>query len=105
MASAGATVAQAVQLGMDVSGGEFALHEAESQLTQARTCVHSFSAGAMQPIIDEGLQRTRLAKQEGQRAVHEFHFRRQELWVTLGIIGALVVGLLLMIRELERRRR
>jgi predicted CXXCH cytochrome family protein len=103
-ARAQATVEEAAQLGMDVSEAEFDLHEATTQLTQARTYVHSFSLAAMQPIVEAGLQQTQQAEEQGRRAIHQFHFRRQGLWVTLGILGLLVAGLLFLIRDLERRR-
>jgi hypothetical protein len=104
VAGAEQTVAQAKSLGMETSDAEFGLHEAATKLTQARTYVHSFSVSAMQPIAEEGRQQARLAKTHGEAAVHEFHFRRQGLWVTLAILLLLLGGLLLLIREMERRR-
>jgi hypothetical protein len=104
LASAQTTVREAAQLGMDVSEAEFQLHEADTKLTQARTYVHSFSPSAMQPITQEGEERARQAADAGKQAVHEFHFRRHGLWITLLIIGFLIAGLLFKIREVERQR-
>jgi hypothetical protein len=104
LAGAEATVEQAAKLGMDVADAEFALHEASAKLTQARTYVHAFSAPAMGAIAEEGAQQARQAEGEGQRALREFRFRRQGLWVTLAILFLLVGGLLFVIRELERRQ-
>ena len=103
-AQAATVVEQAARLGMDMGEAELALQESTSKLTQARTYVHSFSAAAMQPIVDEGGQHAQQAAQEGRQAIQGFHFRRHGLWVTLVIIGLLVGGLLLLIREIERRR-
>ncbi len=97
-------VAHAAQLGMDTSDAEFEFREAETKLTQARTYVHSFSSAAMQPIVDEGLQHARLAEDHGQQAVQEFHFRRKGFWVTLMILGLLIAGLLLKIRDTDQTR-
>ena len=102
VASAKTVIADASQLGMDVSDAEFELHEAETKLTQARTYVHSFSAATMEPIVEDGLQHARRSEEEGQHAIHEFRFRRQGLWMTLLIIGLLVGGLWLKMRDLEQ---
>lgn len=103
-ASAEALVTNAAQLGMDMGDAEFEIHEAAAKLTQARTYVHSFSISNMQPILDEGVQQARKAKGQAEQAIKEFYFRRRGLWVTLGIIGLLIVGLLLKIRDVERKR-
>jgi hypothetical protein len=103
LTSAEAIVGQAAQLGMDMAEAEFELHEAKTKLTQARTYVHSFSLPTMQPIADQGAQHARLAEQQGEQAIREFHFRRHGLWVVLGILALLIVGLILLLRQIERR--
>ena len=102
MASAKLTVSHASQLGMDVGDAEFELNEATTQLTQARTYVHSFSASTMEPIAEEGVRHAQRAEEQGAKAIHEFHFRRQGLWVTLAILAFVVCGLFLMMREIGR---
>ena len=104
LANAEGALAQAARLGMDVSEAEFEVHEATAKLTQARTYVHAFSPAAMHPIVEEGLSHADAAAQQGQHAIEESRFRRRGLWVTLAIIGFLVGGLLLLLRDLERRR-
>ena len=104
VAGAERVVAQAAALGMDTSDAEFALHEATTKLTQARTYVHSFSFSTMEPIAAEGVQDARQAETQGEHAIHEFHFRRQGLWITLAILLLLLGGLFLAVRELERRQ-
>lgn len=100
LATAQANVGKASQLGMDVAEAEFTLREAESKLTQTRTYVHTFSPEAMQPIAEEGIKKAREADREGREAIEQFHFRRHGLWVTLIIIGVLLTGLILKIRDL-----
>lgn len=102
LGQAKASATLAAQLGMDVGDEEFELHAALNQLTQARAYVHSFSAAALEPIVDEGLQQARRSDEGSRKAIHEFHFRRHGLWLTLVIIICLVGGLWLVIRELER---
>jgi predicted CXXCH cytochrome family protein len=104
MAGAEATVKDAERLGMDVSEAAYELREAFTQLTQARTYVHSFSASTMAPIAQEGERHAQAAQAQGQRAIQEHRFRRHGLWLTLLIIGLLVLGLWLKLRDLERRR-
>ncbi|MBI2885150.1 MAG: cytochrome c3 family protein [Candidatus Omnitrophica bacterium] len=102
IAGAEATVKQAGRLGMDVSEAEFELREAETKLTQTRAYVHAFSPSALQPIAEEGQRHARAAEEHGVAAIHEFHFRREGLWITLAVLGLLIAGLLLWIRDLER---
>jgi hypothetical protein len=97
-----AVVTHAAQLGMDMGESEFELNEAQAQLTHARTYVHSFASAAIEPIADEGIRHAQIAKEQGEQAIHEFHFRRQGLWVTLLIVGLIVFGLLLRIRDLDK---
>ncbi|MBI2094537.1 MAG: hypothetical protein HYT88_07470, partial [Candidatus Omnitrophica bacterium] len=104
VAGAEGIVTHAAKLGMDTADAEFALHEAASQLTQARTYVHSFSFPMMEPIAAEGIRHTRQAEEQGRQAVHEFHFRRQGLWTTLVILALVIIGIVLMIREMEQTR-
>jgi hypothetical protein len=96
-----AVVKQAAELGMDMGDAEYALHDANTKLTQTRTYVHAFSPEAMQAPAQEGLHGAQQAEQEGKNAIHEFQFRRQGLWLTLLILILLVGGLLLVIREME----
>lgn len=105
LSSAEAVVTKAERLGMDVNEAVFELHEAEAKLTQARTYVHSFSADAMQPLAEAGLEHAQRAQAQGDEAVEAFDFRRHGLWVTLAIIGLLVAGLLLKIRDIDRSSR
>ncbi len=98
-------VAQAAALGMDVSEAEYALHEAQTKLTQARTYVHAFAPSAVEPIAEEGAQQARAAERQGAEAVQQFHFRRQGLWVTLGLLILVLLGLWLALRDLERKDR
>lgn len=104
MASAKAVVADAARLGMDVGDAEFELHEAEGNLTQARTYVHSFSAGMVEDLAKGGVEHAGRAEEQGRQAIKQHHFRWRGLWVTLAIIGLIVVALVFLIREIERDR-
>ena len=97
-----AIAAKAAELGMDASEAEYDLNEAATKLTQARTAIHSFSVQHVQPIVEEGIGRADEAKNKGQKAIDEYHFRRKGLWVTLAMIGLLIGALLLKIRDIER---
>ncbi|OGX39369.1 MAG: hypothetical protein A3C53_01140 [Omnitrophica WOR_2 bacterium RIFCSPHIGHO2_02_FULL_68_15] len=104
LAGAEEIVTRAAHLGMDVADVEFELNEAKAKLTQARTYVHAFAPSAMDPIAADGAAHAERAEARGQQAIREFQFRRHGLWFTLGILGLVLVGLLLLIREIERRR-
>lgn len=104
LARADSRVTQAAALGMDVSEAEYALNDAQTKLTQARTYVHSFSVEAMQPISQEGAQQARAAEAQGEAAIHQFRFRRHGLWVTLTILALVLLGLGLTLQDIERKR-
>ena len=103
IASADAVVAEAARLGMEVGAAQFAAHEAQAKLTQARTYIHAFSPERLEPITEEGWQQARQAASGGAAAIQAFLFRRRGLWATLAILALLLAGLWLAIRELGRR--
>ncbi len=105
MAGAKDKIGQAAKLDMDTSEAEFELHEAEAKLTQSRTYVHSFSLEQMEPIAQQGGQHAETARQKAHQAIGEFHFRRKGLWIILVVIGILVIGLLLKIREIKKQEK
>lgn len=104
MAESKADLKRAGRLGMDTGEGEFALNEAATKLTQARTYVHSFSMKQLGPIAAEGMSQVRLAQGYARRAIEEFGFRRKGLWAALAVIALLVVLLILKIRDIDRNR-
>lgn len=100
---AGAILARAEQAGMEVSQAQFDLNGAKDALVKARAAVHTFTVGAVEKDADPGLAISKRAYDRGVRALNELQFRRKGLGVSLVIILALIAGLVLKIRQGERR--
>jgi hypothetical protein len=101
-ASAAAVLERAEHAGMEVSQARLDLNGANDALVKARTAIHAFSVPAVQKEIDAGLATADKAHARGLRALEEFTFRRQGLGVSLIVILALIAGLVVKIRQLER---
>jgi hypothetical protein len=102
-AGANALLERAEQAGMEVSQARFELNAATDALVKARTAVHAFSVDAVKQEADAGLAVAAKARARGAHALDELQFRRRGLGVSLVIILALIAGLVLKIRQLERR--
>lgn len=94
---------RAERAGMEVSQGQFELAGAREELVKARTAVHTFDVGPVKQAVDAGLAVTERAYARGVRAIEELGFRRKGLAVSVAIILALIVGLVLKIREVDHR--
>ncbi len=92
------------EAGMEVSRAQFDLSRADEALTKARADVHLFQSFAVQQAVNAGLTVARKARQEGARLHREREFRRKGLFVSLGLIVVAITGLVLKIRDLDRRR-
>jgi len=86
---------------MEVSQPEFDLNEAKTALVKARAAIHAFSVVTLKKEIDPGLQVSAKAYAGGLKALEELGFRRKWLAVSAVIILALIVGLVLKIRQME----
>ncbi len=101
--AAGALLGEAERAGMEVSQATFDLNGAKDALIKARAAVHAFAPGAVRKETEPGLGIAATARQRGLRALDELRFRRRGLGVSVVIILALIGGLVLKIRQLERR--
>ncbi|MGD8866477.1 MAG: cytochrome c3 family protein [Gemmatimonadales bacterium] len=95
----------AEQAGMEVSQAQFSLNDARTSLISARNAVHGFAADTVRKEVDAGLEITSAAYERGVQAMKDLRFRRTGLTVSVVIIIALIVGLVLKIRQVERRPR
>lgn len=94
---------RAEHAGMEVSQARFDLSGANDQLVKARAAVHAFRVAAVRTEVETGLAIAEKAHARGVRALEELRFRRAGLAVSLVIILILIAGLVLKIRQLERR--
>ena len=102
--SARALLSRAERAGMEVSQALFDLDGANTALISARAAVHSFALDTVAAAAEEGLTVTAAAHERGVRALADLQFRRTGLKISILIIVALILGLSLKIRELNRAR-
>jgi hypothetical protein len=95
---------RAEQAGMEVSQAQFDLNGAREALVKARTAVHAFHVAAVKQEVEPGVTIAQKAYARGVRALDELGFRKKGLSVSLLIIVALIAGLVMKIRQIERRR-
>ncbi len=101
---AGTFLRRAEQAGMEVSQAQFDLNGAREALVKARAAVHAFKVDSVKKEADAGLAISEKAYARGVRALDELGFRRKGLGVSLVIIIAVIAGLVLKIRQMERPR-
>lgn len=100
---AGAILDRAEHAGMEVSQARFDLNGANDALVKARAAVHAFSLEAVKKEAAAGLAIGAKAYARGERALEELQFRRKGLGVSLAIVLVLIGGLVVKIRQIERR--
>ncbi len=97
-------LSRAERAGMEVSEAQFELNQATSALVSARATIHGFDLEAVRKEVEGGLEITASAYARGQDALEDLRFRRMGLTISVSIIVLFIVGLVLKIRQLERRR-
>lgn len=100
--SARAILLKAEHAGMEVSQAQFDLNGARDAVVKARAAVHAFTVEAVKKEVESGLAIGRKAYARGVRALDELQFRRKGLGVSVVVILALIAGLVLKIRQIER---
>ena len=89
--------------GMEVSQPLFELNEAKTALIKARAAIHGFDQAILNKEVEPGLKSSEKAYARGLKALDELQYRRKGLAISALIILALVVGLILKIRRMERK--
>ena len=98
-----AVLKNAEHAGMEVSLPLFELSEAKTALIKARAAIHGFDQAQFDKEVEPGLKVSEKAQARGVKALQELQFRRKGLAVSALIIFALVIGLFLKIRQIERK--
>ena len=104
IARATAVLDQAEHAGMEISQARFELRGAEDTLLKARVAIHLVDPAAIQKLTDDGKQVAAATHAKGVKALEDLAFRHRGLWVSVGIILLVIVGLVLKIREMDRRK-
>jgi len=98
-----ALIARIRNAGIEVSDDELALREARTKLTLARTEMHAADPAIVDAVLNDGQKIVADVDRNGQRGVAELSFRRRGLFLSLGAILLVVVGLGLKVRQIDRR--
>jgi len=94
---------RAESAGMEVSDAQLEQDQARDSLTKSRVAIHSANPARVQQDVDAGLQIATKTHQEGASALKERDYRRKGLAWSLLAIVAVVIGLRLYVRQIERR--
>jgi hypothetical protein len=94
---------RAENAGMEVSQAKFELRGAADLLLKARAAVHQFDPIPVKKLTDEGAQVATKMQARGLKVLEELTFRHRGLWIAVGIILVTIVGLVLKIKEIDRR--
>ncbi len=98
-----AVLKSAEHAGMEVSQPLFELNEVKTALVKARAAIHGFDQAMLDKEISPGLKLSESAYARGLKALEELEYRRKGLAASVVVILALIVGLSLKIREIERK--
>lgn len=94
---------RAEHAGMEVSQAKFELRGATDALLKTRATVHQFDPAPIKTLSDEGVQIANKMYEKGVKAMEDLKFRHRGLWISVGIILVAIVGLVLKIKEIDRR--
>lgn len=100
-----ATLTRAEHAGMEIGAPKFELIAANESLIKARAAVHSLDVEQIKTATDSGSDVAQKSLESGQGLLSEVQFRRKGLAASMLIIIAVLVGLFLKIREVDRRKR
>jgi predicted CXXCH cytochrome family protein len=100
---AAAILDRAEHAGMEVSQAKFELRGASDALLKTRATVHQFDPAPIKKLSEEGVQIANRMYEKGVRAMEDLRFRHRGLWISVGIILVAIAGLVLKIREIDRR--
>jgi hypothetical protein len=103
IARATAVLDQAEHAGMEISQARFELRGAADALLKARAAIHLVDPVAIEKLTNEGDKIAVATHAKGVKALEDLAFRHRGLWVSVGIILVTIVGLVMKIREIDRR--
>lgn len=91
--------------GMEVSKPQFDLkRNGITAAVEAKALIHSFDYDRLIARAADGQKAATAARQAGEAALEEIQVRRRGLAVSLVLVAAVLLGLALKIREIDRRR-
>jgi predicted CXXCH cytochrome family protein len=95
---------QAENAGMEISQARFELRGASDALLKARAAIHLVDPATIQSLTEEGNKIAATTRAKGVKALEDLAFRHRGLWISVGILVLVIVGLVLKIREMDQRQ-
>jgi hypothetical protein len=99
-----AVLQNAEHAGMEVSQPLFELSEAKTALIKSRAAVHGFDQAILDKEIEPGLKISEKVFARGLKVMDELQYRRKGLAIAVLIILALIIGLIIKIKRMERAK-
>ncbi|CBE67884.1 MAG: hypothetical protein F9K13_04090 [Candidatus Methylomirabilis oxygeniifera] len=99
-----AILTRAEHAGMEIGAPRFELLAAKESLIKARAATHSIDVEQIKTDTDSGLVVAQKSLESGQGLLAEVQFRRKGLAASMLIIVAVLVGLFLKIRAVDRQK-
>ena len=100
-----AVLREAEIAGMEVREAQFELKsKGATAAIEARALIHAFDPSRLVARVDEGRKTAAEAERAGRAALAELQFRRKGLAASLVLVGLVLVGLWLQIRQIDRNR-
>jgi hypothetical protein len=90
-------------VGMEVSDALLEQDQASDALTKSRVAIHSFNPARVEQDVETGLHIAAKTQAAGVAALKERDYRRKGLAFSLLAIVAVLIGLRLYVRQIERR--
>lgn len=94
---------QAERLGMSVRNPRFLVSQANDHIIRARTKIHQFKKGTVEEELESATGLIKTAYELGKGELREWQLRRIGLAISFIFIGLFIVGLILKIKEIEKK--
>ena len=102
-AASDSLLTEAEHAGMPVDQPRFELAQVRNAIVSARAILHTANVDSLQTKVDEGLALSAVGREAGEGAFVELRTRRTGLAVSALFVLVLISGLLMKIRQLEKR--
>jgi uncharacterized tellurite resistance protein B-like protein len=102
-AAARSILLRARDAGMEVSQDLFDLDNVNTDITKARSAIHTFHLDSVKTQVDAGLAVATAGVQQGAAAMEEHSYRRVGLAISAGIILLLIAAIFMKMRDNEAR--
>ena len=101
--TAGALIKTAEEKGVEGGQARFDLGSAKDALIRARSVIHTFDSKQVAEITDPAMASAKVVEASALSSLNDLKMRQYGLAMSLILVGLLAVGLLMKIRQLDRK--